>query len=75
VEYGLAQLGATQVWANSLSDPAKAVADYRRALALGGTVGLPQLFETAGAKFAMDAETLGAAVSLTERVIGELEAV
>lgn len=75
VEYGLAQLGATQVWANSLTDQAKAVADYRRALALGGTVGLPQLFEAAGAKFAMDAGTLGAAVSLTERVIGELESV
>ena len=37
VEYGLAQLGAMQVWRNALKDQRKAVADYRAALALGGT--------------------------------------
>lgn len=75
IEYGLAQLGAVQVWANALKDQAGAVAAYRRALALGGTRSLPELFGAAGAKFAFDAETLGAAVSLIERTIGELEAV
>ena len=73
VEYGLAQLGAVQVWGNALRDQAGAVASYRRALALGGTVSLPQLYATAGAKFAFDAATLQSAVSLMERVIGELE--
>ena len=33
--YGLAQLGAVQVWAKSLTDQAGAVAGYRKALALG----------------------------------------
>jgi oligoendopeptidase F len=37
VEYGLAQLGAVQVWANALENQAEAVAAYRRGLALGGT--------------------------------------
>jgi len=74
VEYGLAQLGAVQVWGNALRDQARAVADYRRALALGGTVSLPQLYATAGAKFAFDAATLRDAVSLMERVRSELEA-
>ena len=73
VEYGLAQLGAVQVWANALRDQAVAVASYRRALALGGTVPLPQLYATAGAKFAFDTATLRDAVSLMERVIDELE--
>lgn len=73
VEYGLAQLGAVQVWSNALRDQAGAVANYRRALALGGTVGLPELFQAAGAKFAFDAGTLGAAVDLIECVIDELE--
>jgi oligoendopeptidase F len=73
VEYGLAQLGAVQVWSNALRDQAGAVANYRRALALGGTVGLPDLFQAAGAKFAFDAGTLGAAVDLIEYVIDELE--
>ncbi len=72
IEYGLAQLGAVQVWRNALSDQAGAVAAYRRALALGGTRPLPQLFETAGARFAFDAETLSQAVTLMERVISEL---
>ncbi|MGB8983799.1 MAG: M3 family oligoendopeptidase [Anaerolineales bacterium] len=74
IEYGLAQLGAVQVWANSLRDQKKAVADYRKALSLGATVPLPQLFAAAGAKFSFDAQTLREAVDLMEGVIGEMEA-
>jgi oligoendopeptidase F len=74
VEYGLAQLGAVQVWANALKDQAGAVASYREALALGGTAPLPVLYETAGAKLAFDAGTLGEAVELMERTIAELGA-
>jgi len=73
IEYGLAQLGAFQVWRNALQDQAKAVVDYRKALALGGTVSLPDLFSTAGAKFAFDAGTLQEAVDLAEIKIQELE--
>ncbi|MEO8083698.1 MAG: M3 family oligoendopeptidase [Ardenticatenales bacterium] len=75
VEYGLAQLGAAQVWRNSLNDHPQAVADYRSALRLGGTATLPQLFATAGANFAFDAGTLGEAVGLIERTVSELGAV
>ncbi len=74
VEYGLAALGAVQVWRNALQDQAGAVADYRRALALGGTVPLPQLYETAGAKFAFDADTVQDVVSLIEETISALDA-
>ena len=66
VEYGLAQLGAAQVWANALKDQAGAVAAYRRALAFGGTKSLPELYATAGAKFAFDAGTLSPVVALME---------
>jgi oligoendopeptidase F len=75
VEYGLAQLGAAQVWSASLHDAPGAIANYRRALALGGTVPLPELFSTAGARFAFDADTLGIMVSLMEQVVGELRGV
>ncbi len=74
VEYGMAQLGAVQVWANALRDQQQAVADYRRALALGATVTLPELYAAAGGRFAFDAETLGDAVSLIERTLGDLAA-
>lgn len=75
VDYGLAQMGAAQVWRNSLQDQAGAVQKYREMLALGGTRPLPQLYEAAGAKFAFDAETLGGIVNLLESTIEELEAV
>ncbi len=74
VEYGLAQLGAVQLFGNALQDQQEAVSKYRQALALGATVTLPQLFSTAGAKFAFDAGTLQKAVGLMENVVGELEA-
>ena len=73
VEYGMAQLGAVQIFGNALKDQAGAVAAYRAALALGGTVTLPKLFATAGAKFAFDTSILEYAVGLMERVIDELE--
>jgi oligoendopeptidase F len=73
VEYGLAMLGAVQVWRGALRDQAGAVAAYRRALALGCTKTLPELFATAGARFDFDAETLGEAVDLLVGVIEKLE--
>ncbi len=75
VEYGLAQLGAMQIWRNALQDQAKAVADYRKALSLGGAVTLPELYAAAGAKFTFDSETLGAVVNLAMQTIDELEKV
>lgn len=73
VEYGLAQLGAVQVWRNSLQNQAQAVADYRSALALGGTEPLPKLFAAAGAKFGFDAAIVRECVDLAERTINELD--
>jgi oligoendopeptidase F len=73
IEYGLAQVGAAQVWRNALADQAGAVAAYRRALALGGTRPLPELFAAAGGKFAWDAETLGELVELIEDTIDQLD--
>jgi oligoendopeptidase F len=73
VEYGLAQLGAVQVFGNARRNQKKAVADYRRALSLGSTVPLPKLFAAAGAKFAFDTATLKQALDLLEEVIQEQE--
>lgn len=75
VEYGLALLGAMQVWRNAMQNQAEAVRAYRRALALGGTANIPGLFAAAGVRFAFDAGTLGEVTALMEQVIGELEKV
>jgi len=73
VEYGLALLGAVQIWKNALENQEQAVSAYRQALVLGGTATLPQLFETADARFAFDADTLQSAVNLMETTILALE--
>ncbi|MCJ7520317.1 MAG: M3 family metallopeptidase, partial [Anaerolineaceae bacterium] len=73
VEYGLALLGATQVWMNTLKDQKKAVEQYRSALRLGGTVSLPELFKAAGARLSFDSATLSEASELMERTINQLE--
>jgi oligoendopeptidase F len=59
IEYGIAQLGALQLWMKSREDPRRALANYRSALALGGTRPLPELFAAAGISFDFSARTLG----------------
>ena len=66
VEYGLAYLGAAQVWRNSLENQQSAVASYRQALALGGMRPLPQLYQAAGARLAFDNEILYEIITLIE---------
>ncbi|MFQ5398249.1 MAG: M3 family oligoendopeptidase [Anaerolineae bacterium] len=75
IEYGMAQVGALQVWRNSLKDQASALAAYRRALSLGGTRTLPELFAAAGAEFRFDSEMLTDLVALVEKAVDELETV
>ncbi|MGH2545003.1 MAG: M3 family oligoendopeptidase [Ardenticatenaceae bacterium] len=73
VEYGLAQLGALQVWRNALEDQATAVSRYRSALALGDTRPLPALFEAAGATFAFDRTTLRELMTLIREQLAALD--
>ena len=84
IEYGIAQLGALQVWRESLRDHAAAVEHYKRALALGGTASLPEIYHTAGVKLVFDAPTMSELVQLVADRIeslrrmlatGELQAV
>jgi len=72
IEYGIAQLGALQVWANSKRDKARALRDYKTALALGGSRPLPELFATAGCKFQFDAATIRPLVELTRTELRKL---
>jgi oligoendopeptidase F len=58
IEYGIAQLGALQLWVRAKHDPRQALADYRTALALGGSRPLPELFAAAGLKFDFSEKTI-----------------
>jgi oligoendopeptidase F len=72
IEYGLAQLGALQVWRNTRRDPVAAVAAYRQFLDLGATRPLPELYATAGARLVFDGAGMRELVDLVEQ---EIEAV
>jgi oligoendopeptidase F len=74
IEYGIAQLGALQVWRNSLENPSKAVARYRDALALGAVRSLPEIYRTAGARLTFDADRIGELVDLVESHIEQARA-
>ena len=69
IEYGLAQLGALQLWLNSRRDHPATLAAYRRALALGGTVTLPEMYRAAGVDLVFDR---GRMAELVAEVEGEL---
>jgi len=73
IEYGLASMAAFQVWRNAMKDKKAAVTAYRRALALGGTASIPELYKAVGARFAMDAELLREVIQLAEEQIKILE--
>lgn len=58
IEYGIAQLGALQIWLKSKSGRKEAIRRYRAGLALGGSRPLPELFETSGARFDFSTATI-----------------
>ncbi|MEA2656893.1 MAG: oligoendopeptidase [Chloroflexota bacterium] len=73
IEYGIAQLGALQVWRNSLKDQKQAVRKYREALALGATQPLPELFRAAGARLIFDSAGMSELIELVEEEIAKLQ--
>ena len=72
IEYGIAQLGALQVWANSMGDKAKALDDYKKSLALGGSRPLPELFSAAGCRFEFSAKTIQPLAKMLREELGKL---
>jgi len=73
IEYGIAQLGALQVWRNSLKDTKEAVRKYRAALSLGGTRSLPDLFKAAGARLIFDSAGMRELITLVEDELSTLQ--
>jgi oligoendopeptidase F len=74
IEYGIAQVGALQVWRNAQRDRRNAVRMYREGLALGATRPLPELFRAAGARLTFDPAELLALVEMVEERMAVLRA-
>ena len=72
IEYGIAQLGALQVWANSRRDKVGALKSYKAALELGGSRPLPELFAAAGCRFEFSQDTMRPLVGLVRSELSKL---
>ena len=70
IEYGIAQLGALQVWLNNRRNPKKALADYKHGLSLGGSRPVRELYRAAGISFDFSERAIG---PLVEAVAQEWE--
>ena len=70
IEYAMAQLGAIAVWRNYRQDPAAGLAAYKRALALGYTAPIGQIYAAAGIRFDFSTDYLR---QLADFVRGEME--
>jgi oligoendopeptidase F len=74
IEYGIAQLGALQVWMRARDSRQAALDGYRQALALGGSRPLPELFAAAGITFDFSAETIAPLVEAVREELARLDA-
>ena len=70
IEYGIAQLGALQIWKNFRKDKKEGIRLYKQGLSVGGTQTLPDIFKSAGIRFDF---SLGMIEPLMEEVGKELE--
>ena len=56
IEYGIAQLGAIGLWMQYKQNKNAALQNYIKALSLGGTKTLPELYKAAGLQFDFSGE-------------------
>lgn len=74
IEYGIAQLGALQLWLRSIREGTTPTIDaYIRALSLGGSRPLPDLFAAAGLPFDFGEATMARVVGAVEEELGRMD--
>jgi oligoendopeptidase F len=72
IEYGIAQLGALGVWKNFQSNSSEALEKYLRALSLGYTVSMPEIYKTAGVRFDFSEKYINELASFLTKKISEV---
>ncbi|NEM97323.1 M3 family oligoendopeptidase [Pontibacter burrus] len=72
VEYAMAQLGAIAVWKNYKENPAEGLAAYKRALSLGYTVSIGEVYEAAGIKFDFSTEYIRSLADFVQHEMDQL---
>jgi oligoendopeptidase F len=74
VEYGIAQLGALQLWQASRRDLPAALDHYLKGLSLGGSRPLPELFQASGLAFDFTDKTIAPLMRNVKDALAELAA-
>ncbi len=75
IEYGIAQLGALQVWKNFRKDRKEGVRLYKQGLAVGGSQTLPEIFNSAGIRFDFSSRMIQPLMEEVEQELERLEKV
>ena len=74
IEYGIAQLGALQMWQQSRRHAPDALGSYKKGLALGASRPLPDLFKASGLNFSFGPDTMGELMQEVGGVLDKLPA-
>ncbi|KAA9327208.1 M3 family oligoendopeptidase [Hymenobacter busanensis] len=72
IEYAMAQLGAIAVWRNFRHDPKAGLEAYKRALALGYTASIGEIYEAAGIRFDFSTEYLRSLADFVREEMAQL---
>ncbi len=72
IEYGIAQLGAIAMWRQYRGNKQQAVENYKKALSLGYTKTLKELYDTAGIRFDFSPEYVAELGGFVRGALGEM---
>ena len=72
IEYGIAQLGAIGMWMQFKKDKNAAIENYCKALSLGGTKTLPELYQAAGLSFDFSPEKIKVLMEFVQNEMNQL---
>lgn len=73
IEYGIAQLGSLAVWRNFCLDPVQGLENYLKALSLGYSKTIPEVYAAAGIRFDFSEANIREIVSFLGEKLDELE--
>ena len=74
IEYGIAQLGALQLWLQYREDPKTALNNYAKSMSLGGSRPLPELFEAGQMSFDLGSSTVQGLIDAVRTELDQLPA-
>ena len=74
IEYGIAQLGALQIWLQYRENPENALKNYATAMRLGGSRPLPDLFEAGEMNFDLGRTTVQGLIDAVRHELSKLPA-